>query len=288
MAFAPLSTRSVRRDLLLLAGDAAIAYALAFRLAGAIFGLVRFLLPLLLAAPAVWMLWRYLAADRRPDALKVMFGWAFALVVLGTIAMTIAPEAAEAAVLRGESYRVEMMTWLATGEGAEEDPGPFLPLHLQRLALFLPLSLLSGGALGLVMGAVMVNSMDFFVASYALASSGVPAALAWFPWALCRVAAFVILVVLTAEPLVRRVRRPESPPAPGRVRLLWTAAGLLLADRALKTVLAPFWGRTPATYLDGPAAGPVRLPAPQSGGWWAMQDLNLRLLPCEGSTLPLS
>ena len=22
--------------------------------------------------------------------------------------------------------------------------------------------------------------------------------------------------------------------------------------------------------------------------WWAMQDLNLRLLPCEGSTLPLS
>ena len=100
--------------------------------------------------------------------------------------MTIAQEAAEAAVLRGKSYRVEMMTWLATGEGAEGDPGPFLPLHLQRLALFLPLSLLSGGALGLVMGAVMVNSMDFFVASYALASSGVPAALAWFLWALCR------------------------------------------------------------------------------------------------------
>lgn len=95
--------------------------------------------------------------------------------------MTIAPEAAEAAVLRGESYRAEMMTWLATGEGAEGDPGPFLPFHLQRLPLFLPLSLLSGGALGLVMGAVMVNSMDFFVASCALASSGVPAALAWFP-----------------------------------------------------------------------------------------------------------
>lgn len=74
MAFAPLSTRSVRRDLLLLAGDAAIAYALAFWLTGAIFGLVRFLLPLLLAAPAVWMLRRCLVADRRLDALKVMFG----------------------------------------------------------------------------------------------------------------------------------------------------------------------------------------------------------------------
>jgi hypothetical protein len=27
---------------------------------------------------------------------------------------------------------------------------------------------------------------------------------------------------------------------------------------------------------------------PAKGQWWAMQDLNLRLLPCEGSTLPLS
>lgn len=49
---------------------------------------------------------------------------------------------------------------------------------------------------------------------------------------------------------MRRVRRPGSPPAPGRARLLWTAAGLFLADRALTTVLAPFWGRTLATYLD--------------------------------------
>lgn len=250
MSFSPLSTLSVRRDLLLVAGDAAIAYALAFWLTGAMFGFVRYLLPLLLAAPAVWMLWRYLAADRRADALKVMFGWAFALVVLGTLAMTIAPEAAEVAVLRGETYRAEMMAWLATGEGAEGDLGRFLPIHLQRLALFLPLSLLSGGALGLVMGAVMVNFMDFFVASYAIASSGVPAALAWFPWALCRVAAFVILGVLTAEPLVRRVRRLKSPPAPGRGRLLWSAAGLLLADITLKAALAPFWGRTLATYLD--------------------------------------
>ena len=245
-----LRTLSVRRDILLLVGDAAIAYALAFWLAAAGFGFARYLLPLLLAAPAVWMLWRYLAAGDRAGALRVMFGWAGALIVLGSLAMAVAPEAAAEAVLRGEAYRAEMMAWVATGEGAEGDLRRFLPVHFRRLALFLPLSLVSGGALGLVMGAGMVNFMDFFVASYAAASTGVPAALAWFPWALCRVAAFVVLGVVCAEPLVRRARRLSGPPAPGRARLVWIAAGLLVADIALKAALAPAWGRFLAGFLD--------------------------------------
>lgn len=245
-----LRTLSVRRDILLLAGDAAIAYALAFWLAAAGFGFARYLLPALLAAPAAWMLWRYLAAEDRAGALRVMFGWAGALIALGSPAMALAPDAAAEAVLRGEAYRAEMMAWLATGEGAEGDFRRFLPIHLGRLALFAPLSLVSGGALGLVMGAAMVNFMDFFVASYAAASSGVPAALAWFPWALCRVAAFVVLGVLCAEPLVRRARRLSGPPAPGRARLVGVAAGLLLADLALKAALAPAWGRYLAGFLD--------------------------------------
>ena len=241
---------SFRRDLRMLVAGVPAAYALGLWL-GSLgpAGLGRWLLPLLLAAPAIHGLWRYLGEGRRAEAVRLMLGWAAALAVVGPIAMAIAQGAAEASVFRGAAYRDEMMAWLATGEGAEGDLGLFLPIHLQRLAVFLPLSLASGGALGLLMGAVMLNFMDFFVASYAAAASGVPAALAWFPWALCRVAAFVILGVVAAEPLVRRLGKTRAPLEPGRGRLIAVAAGLLAADVALKAALAPLWGRFLADFL---------------------------------------
>lgn len=240
---------SLRRDLLWGIAGVSAAYALGLGLSAAGLGVARWLLPLLLAAPAVFTLWRWLAAGERRGALRLMLAWALAVAAIGPIAMALAPEAAAEAVWRGASYRDEMMAWLATGEGAEGDIRQFLPIHLGRLALFLPLSLMSGGALGLVMGAAMMNYMDFFVASYAAASSGVPAALAWFPWALCRVAAFVILGVVTAEPLVRWLGRVDAPLAPGRGRLLGLAGGLLAADIALKAAFAPAWGRFLAGFF---------------------------------------
>ncbi len=241
---------SFRRDLLMLMGGVPVAYALGLWLGSMGLAAARWVLPLLLAAPAIHGLWRYLGEGRRSEAVRLMLGWALALAVFGPIAMAVAPEAAEASIFRGAEYRDEMTVWLATGEGAEGDIRLFLPIHLQRLALFVPLSLVSGGALGILMGAVMVNFMDFFVASYAAAASGVPAALAWFPWALCRVAAFVILGVILAEPLVRRLGKVTAPLQPGRGRLLYVAGGLLIADVVLKAALAPMWGRFLAGFLN--------------------------------------
>ena len=241
---------SFRRDLLMLMGGVPVAYALGLWLGFMGLGAARWILPLLLAAPAIQGLWRYLGEGRRAEALRLMLGWAASLAVCGPIAMAIAPGAAESAVFRGAGYNDAMMAWLATGEGAEGDIRSFLPIHLQRLAVFVPLSLVSGGALGLLMGAVMLNFMDFFVASYALASSGVPAALAWFPWALCRVAAFVILGVVCAEPLVRRLGKVTAVLEPGRRRLLYVAGGLLVADVVLKAALAPMWGRFLGGFLN--------------------------------------
>ena len=248
---------SFRRDLLMLVGGVPVAYALGLWAGSMGLGAARWLLPLLLAAPAIHGLWRYLGEGRRAEAVRLMLAWAAALAVVGPIAMAVAPGAAEAAVFRGAAYSDEMMAWLATGEGAEGDLRLFLPIHLQRLLIFVPLSLVSGGALGLLMGAVMLNFMDFFVASYAVAASGVPSALAWFPWALCRVAAFVILGVVCAEPLVRRLGKTAAPLEPGRRQLLYVAGGLLIADVALKATLAPLWGR----FLAGrqPASASRRL-----------------------------
>lgn len=241
---------STGRTLLFLLGAVPGTYAAV--LAGQAAGVpaMTVVLPFALAAPATWLLWKRLAAGDRPGAVAWMLVWAAALAVFGPVAMALAPEASGAAVFRGVEYREEMLLWIATGEGAEGDIRQFLPVHLGRLALFVPLSLVTGGALGLVMGAAMMNFMDFFVASYAGLSSGIPAALAWFPWSLLRVAAFTILGVLTAEPLVRRVAGVVGSPAPGRGRLLGVAAALLVADVLLKAALAPTWGRFLAGHLD--------------------------------------
>ena len=229
------------RDILLLWGAATVAYGFVFALTEAGLDFPPVALPALLALPAALLLVRYLNGDDRGGALVVMAGWAVALVVVGTLAMAAAPEAAAGTVWNGARYQEEMMTWLRTGEGTEGDPRAFLRVHLLRLVLFVPLALLSGGFLGLLMGAAMVNYMDFFVASYAAAAGGGAALLAWFPWALCRVTAFVILGVLAAEPLVRRFRAGSWRHfAPGTRRLTWIAAGWLLADVMLvRPLFAP-------------------------------------------------
>ncbi len=241
----------------LLAAAVAAGYAVGLGLAAAGASGAMVWLPLLLTAPAAWLLWTRLAAGDRSGALSWMLAWAAALAVIGPVAMGLAPEAAAAAVYSGADYRDGMLHWIATGEGAEGDIRRFLPVHLTRLVLFIPLSLASGGVFGLIMGAAMMNFMDFFVASFAAASSGVPAALAWFPWALLRVAGFVVLGVVTAEPLVRRMgrrspdrRRPDQADGPSRKRLITIALALLVADVALKAALAPMWGRFLADSLN--------------------------------------
>jgi hypothetical protein len=94
------------------------------------------------------------------------------------------------------------------------------------------------------MGSVLMNYMAFYVAS--LARAGVPAwavvLLGWQPWALCRVAAFCLLGVVLAEPLLARVARyPYAGLGSARRLLIWAAAGDL-ADWVLKATLAPRWG----------------------------------------------
>ena len=105
------------------------------------------------------------------------------------------------------------------------------------------LSLATASALSIAMGAVLMNYMDFYVAS--LARAGAPAwavvFLGWQPWAMARVAAFSTLGVVLAPPLLRRLG-VAVPPV--RVKPWIVAAGaLLLLDVTLKTLLAPLWGR---------------------------------------------
>jgi hypothetical protein len=167
--------------------------------------------------------------------------WAFLLSVGVIVLVLWLPDAARAGILHGETYRQEMFGWIATGVGKENDPAAFIPQHLLHLAIFLLLTWMSGGYLGLALGAALVAYMSYFVGSYA-AASGHPflgAVAAWVPWSVLRVCAFVLLGSIFSRPLL--VRRPW-PFGRREYRLMALAASGILADIVIKSLCAPSYG----------------------------------------------
>ena len=183
----------------------------------------------------------FVTRGRRAAAVGATLLWAFGLAATVIFAAARDPVRVGAAVPRGPEYRDEMFSYVATGHGQETDPSRFLPRHALDLALFVALSLITGGLLGLVMGGVLVGYMSYYVGS--LAAGGAPlraALLGWPPWAILRVVAFVLIGVVAARPLLARLARRDVP-ATGERRLLVAAAVLLVLDVVLKTVLAAGW-----------------------------------------------
>jgi len=202
------------------------------------------LLPVLNVLPAYLLMLHLLRRGNRGAALRAMLVWAAATAVFATLTFSLWPSDPGPLVLNGPAYRQEMFHWIASGEGAEGSPRLFLPQHVGHLAAFVALCLVSASALSISMGAVLMNYMAYYVAS--LARAGVPAwavlLLGWQPWALCRIAAFVTLGVVLAEPLLARLRPyPYGGLGDSRRFLLAAGAGIL-ADWLLKAALAPQWG----------------------------------------------
>jgi hypothetical protein len=193
------------------------------------------------------------AALRRGDvrlALGRMLLWALAMGVCATIMSYHRPAATDRLFIRGEAYRVEMHAWVMTGRGAESTPSQFIPQQIGHAVLFSALAILTGGALAMPMGAVLMNYMGHYVGTLA-AIGAHPLALmilGWHPWAVIRIISFVVIGVVLSVPLVVRpahherfsFARPEL--VEGRRLLAWAGAGLVV-DVVLKTLLAPTWQR---------------------------------------------
>jgi hypothetical protein len=227
-------TAGDRRSWLLLGLTPLVAVVLALPAGG-------WLLPLV-APLTLWPAFAPAARDgsyRRAVAAALL--WA-ALLSAAIIALTeTAPRLAGTRIVNGEPYRIEMFRWIETGSGRENEPAEFIPQHLLHLAAFALLSWLSAGYLGLALGAGLVAYMSYFVGSFA-ASSGHPllgAIVAWVPWSVVRVAAFVVLGSVLARRLLER-----RPFAFDRRDLAWTGAAFagIVVDIALKSALAPSYG----------------------------------------------
>jgi hypothetical protein len=220
----------------LIVGGTLLSYPLGLLLGSA------WLLPLLNTVPAYVVMVHRLRQGRRGGAVGAVLLWAAVLALAGTATFALWPTPVDDRVLNGPAYRDEMFHWIRTGEGREGSWHLFLPQHIGHLAAFVFLSLATASALSILLGAVLMNFMAFYVAS--LFRAGVPGLavvlLGWQPWALCRVAAFCTLGAVLAEPLLSRV---APYPRSGRVRPFLVRAALgILADWLLKALLAPLWG----------------------------------------------
>lgn len=223
------------RELTVLVAASVLSYPLGLLLGPA------WLLTLLNTLPAYVVMVRRLRRGERGRAVQAVLVWAAVLAVAGTLAFALWPTPVDDRVLLGPAYRDEMLRWIRTGEGREGSLRLFLPQHVGHLAAFVLLSLATASAASILMGAVIVNFMAFYVA--ALFRAGMPALgvalFGWPPWAICRVAAFCTLGAVLAEPLLARLA-PYRRAGSVRPFLAGAAAGIL-ADWVLKAALAPRW-----------------------------------------------
>jgi hypothetical protein len=183
-----------------------------------------------------------LRRGRVGEAIWRMLVWAAALAVCATIFSYVDTAAAGRLFLRGEIYRREMFDYLVTGHGREGDPRAFIPMHLLHAGVFSALAFATGASLGMVLGAVLMNYMAYYVGALGAASAHPWQAmlLAWVPWALIRVMSFVTLGVVLGGPLLSRLLHFRFRIAEQRRWIALAAAGLAL-DILLKWTLAATW-----------------------------------------------
>lgn len=167
--------------------------------------------------------------------------WAVLLSLGVIVLVALRPALAARGILHGPAYTTEMAGWVVHGVGKEVTPAAFVPEHMLHLAAFLLLTVVSGGYLGLVLGAFLMGYMSYFVGMLATESTRpvVAGLAAWVPWSVIRVMSFVLLGALLARPLLVRRRWPFER---REAWLFALAFAGIAADIALKTALAPRWG----------------------------------------------
>jgi hypothetical protein len=196
------------------------------------------------SAPAYAAMVVLLRGAGRTHAVAAMLLWALLLGASMTMLCAAMPERAERVVIHGPAYWEEMSGWLETGKGRESEPGRFIPQHLLHAGVFVLLSLATASFVSIAFGAALMNYMAYYVARVVLLTPAHPVIaglLGWHPWSVIRIASYVVLGVVLAEPLLVRLRWVSRRGFGSWWR--WIAAGGagLVLDIVLKALLAPHW-----------------------------------------------
>ncbi|WP_138499684.1 hypothetical protein [Nostoc sp. PA-18-2419] len=185
----------------------------------------------------------------RRQQYKSAFWWMLLWGVLQStaviVATAIAPQTAAKAILRGQSYTIEMLHWIRTGEGTEGSLSLFLPDHLLQYGIFCILCVVTLSSVALIFGTWMLNYMNFYVAQLVKLSAKpwLAAILGWYPWSILRIIGFIATGVALAAlglNLLTRIRG-EVPKSAFPKFYMLIGIGFVIADIVVKAVLAPIW-----------------------------------------------
>jgi len=199
------------------------------------------LLPLVMTVAIYPLYYKDLRDDRVWRAFWHVLAWSLASTVTVIFLTVYTRAGVSSLILKGESYRREMYSWISTGVGEEGDLRLFLKPKITEIAVFSALSLASAGFLGLLLGSILLNYMNYYVGCLFLdAAPGytwVPALLGWPIYAILRVPGYIALGIVLSRPLIRLKKgrkmdwkRVES--------LAALALALILLDFILKATVA--------------------------------------------------
>jgi len=216
----------------------AVAFFLGFQLAK-IHPILLPLLPTLAAYPAyIWLV----KENRLLEASALILEWALA-VTLAMIGATLLYDGALGPlVLKGEPYRAEMFRWVATGKGPEGDISLFLAPKIRELVVFSAAAAATLGFAALLMGAILLDYMNYYVGSLILAAKPGAALqvalLAWPIYAILRVPGYVFLATALTRIVYVAVKEKKVVVEPQSRKLLLYAAVLIALDFVLKSTIA--------------------------------------------------
>jgi hypothetical protein len=165
---------------------------------------VRLVLPIFIAVPSFLVMRRWL--------LKGRVGAAYSDMLLSCLWMSIPlvmlplyfPVQAEKVGINGTDYIIDMRKWITTGGSTEGTPSLFIPQHLQHMAMIAVASIITGGFGALLLGAIQMEYMNYYISWLVTASAGKHEVylIGWPLWSLLRVASFVLIAVVLAQPLI--------------------------------------------------------------------------------------
>lgn len=210
---------------------------------GAARSLVFALVPVLMVLPFYAQFKASVIDGDIRTTVRVALLWALATSVFTIAYMWVADAnavAADALIWNARTYREDMFHWIRTGIGQEGSPAIYMPQHAAHFLAFAILCLVSRGLFGLVLGAALLNYMNAYVVALLVRAESpwLVAPFAWPAYAMVRVVGFIcVATALTAIALRKRTKATVRP-----VRVaLWLGFGLVVADLALKAVLAPLY-----------------------------------------------
>ncbi|HMI32115.1 MAG TPA: hypothetical protein VK527_10295 [Candidatus Limnocylindrales bacterium] len=217
-----------------------------------------FLFAVLPVAPLAFVYARAIAERKPRQAVTLALFWAAAVTISTVAAAAHSPGAIHRGIWHAASYRDEMLGWIATGVGAEGSIVRFLPRVLLEFAVVALLAAVSSGAGALLLGSLLLGYMNGYV-GWVIANADPTAGpirsalIAWPPWPMARVVAFILAGTAAAAwgyPRLydRKGERPSVKP------FAIGSLVFLAADVALKWGLAPAW-RLLLRALLGASAG---------------------------------